>query len=143
MSFFVQAHKFLCSRDGKSLFIKACDFLLEIEKIWVSRNFDTSNHRWGAVFNRKFPQYIVFFGVWGSYGVMRAPSATPLKSTALWGSCCLKHHLLFLLLKIVDFIKTLKKLAPQMKIELFLAHRQKFRSKFQPEIVSNNISINV
>ena len=41
---------FLGIRDGKNS-KKDGEFLLEIEKTWVARNFDPLNRRWGAILN--------------------------------------------------------------------------------------------
>ena len=72
----------------------------------------------------------IIFRVWMAYSPHMSAPATPLKSATLWCSCFLKQHLLVLLPKIVDFIKTWKNSAPQIKLSVPGRGKQKFRQKF-------------
>ena len=73
------------------------------------------------------------------YALSRNSPETPLKSATLWGPCCLKQHLLFLLPKIVDFIKTWKKSEPQMNIELWSCGKATFVADMLPQRPPINI----
>ena len=68
-NFFGETHKFLGVRDREKVFLQKLEIFLEIEKIWVARNFDLKSSM-GSYFQQQIPQKRSFLSL-RRYGAMR------------------------------------------------------------------------
>ena len=74
----------------------------------------------GTIFQPGSSKNGAFFAFEAVISVREVPQQNHLGQQHFGGHVAQKQHLLFLLPKIVDFIKTWKKSAPQMKIDLWV-----------------------
>ena len=93
-----------------------CLFFAIFSKSKISNKFRPPISSMGTLFVLRSPKNRSFFAFGGAILSREVPQQHHLSEQYFGGHVALKQHLLFLLPKIVDFIRTRKKSAPQMKI---------------------------